>query len=186
MPTIDGPDEELLEGYTATGELRWLDELFGRHMARVRNIVFPIVLHEADADDITQEVFVRAARGLARFRRTSQFSTWLHRIAVNTAVDFVRRRKRTPMCDGMDAVEDHPGNGVLPSGGLVTRETDHAIGAALRELSPELRAAITLTAIEGLSTTEAAAACNCLAATLYWRVHKARKILREKLGTHRS
>jgi RNA polymerase sigma-70 factor (ECF subfamily) len=182
MRTFDGPDVELLQGYAATGEMRWLDELFGRHVAHVRNIVFPIVLHEADADDVTQEVFLRAARGLTHFRRSSQFSTWLHRIAVNTAVEFLRRRKRMPVCDGMDAVEQHPDAGSLPDSGLIARENDSQIGAALRELSPELRAAITLTAIEGLSTTEAAAACNCLAATLYWRVHKARKILRGKLG----
>jgi RNA polymerase sigma-70 factor, ECF subfamily len=182
MPMFDGPDAQLLESYAATGETRWLDELFGRHMAHVRNIVFPIVLHEADADDITQEVFLRAARGLAHFRQTSQFSTWLHRIAVNTAVEFLRRRKRMPECDELDAVEQHPAAGALPDCGLITREKDSQIGAALRELTPELRAAITLTAIEGLSTTEAADACNCLAATLYWRVHKARKILREKLG----
>ena len=186
MPTFDGSDNELLERYAETAELRWLDALFGRHMARVRNIVFPIVLHEADADDITQEVFLRAARGLAHFRHTSQFSTWLHRIAVNTALDFLRRRKRAPECDGVDAIDSRPAAGALPDSGLITREMDHTIECALRELSPELRAAITLTAIEGLSTTEAAAACDCLAATLYWRIHKARKILWERLGAHAS
>jgi RNA polymerase sigma-70 factor (ECF subfamily) len=140
-----------------------------------------MVLNDSDADDVTQEVFLRVSRGIGRFRQEAKFSSWLHRIAVNTTMDFLRRRSRRP-AGSRDEMPDLPDPQPGPAHLAASRELGMDIHDALSELSPRLRAAITMVAIQGMTTRDAAQACGCLPATLSWRVHQARKILREKLN----
>lgn len=174
-------DEDLIAAYRETGCRQALDELVRRHVERVRSLVYPMVLDAWAADDVTQEVFLRAVRGLASFDGRSQFSTWLHRIALNTAYSFLDRRKRTAV-ESRDVLPDIPAarhEGPLET--MLRSERRDEIEAALAELSPKLRAAIVLTVIQQVSVSEAARIEGCTSATMYWRVHQARKLLQARL-----
>ena len=173
-------DELLVDRFRETGEMIHFDTLVRRHIGRVRALVYPMVLNHADTDDLTQEVFLRVAEHLARFRNEARFTTWLHRITVNTALGFLRRRERNPVTAQAEVPElADPAAG--PGAAAALKEQDVRIAEALAGLSPVLRAAITLTAMEGLGVAEAARAQGCLTATMYWRIHQARKLLRASL-----
>ena len=176
----DYSDEELVDEFRDSGVISHLDELVRRHIGKVRAMVYPIVLNDADADDVTQEVFLRVVNGLAGFRKRARFSTWLYRITMNTVRSFVKKRGVSPLrhlSDPPDAADSAPGPAVRVAAG----ELDAQITDALAKLSPSLRSAITLTKIHGMSVRQAAEAEACLAATMYWRVHEARRVLRTKL-----
>lgn len=171
---------DLVTRFQQTGEVRHMDELVRRHIGKVRAIVFPMVLNDADADDITQETFLNVVRSIGSFRGQSEVRTWLHRIAINAAYSFLRKKKRRQE----DKTEDVPDR-MDPSAGPDRRamgvELGVQIGKAMGALSAHLRAAITLTAIHGMSVKEAARMEGCLPATMYWRVFEARRILGKKL-----
>ena len=173
-------DLQLVVGFVDEGMVSHFDELVGRHMDRVRSMIYPMVLNHADTDDLTQEVFIRVARGLVRFKRRASFTTWLHRITMNTTHSFLRKRNRTMEHMAVDVPESADG-AACPAGQLAFKEMDAKIRDALSSLSPVLREAITLTAVNGMAVKDAAGAAGCLSSTMYWRVHQARKILGGKL-----
>lgn len=181
MITCSPSDEQLVAEFQQTGERACLETLIGKHIGKVRAMIYPMVLNDADADDLTQEVFSRVVHALGGFRNTARFSTWLYRIVMNTTTDFLRKKQRMPITTEKD-LPTLVDQGALPSDQLTGRETDIQITEALASLSPCLRAAITLTAIHGLEPAEAARIEGCAIATLYWRVHQARRLLRKKLG----
>jgi RNA polymerase sigma-70 factor (ECF subfamily) len=174
-------DQELVTRFQQTGEVRHMDELVRRHIAKIRAIVFPMVLNDADADDVTQDAFLNAVRNIGSFRGQSEVSTWLYRVALNAAYSFLRRRKRC-----REEKSENLGERADPSAGPDRRvmglELGVQIGKAMGALPDSLRAAITLTAIHGMSVKEAARTEGCLAATMYWRVFEARRILGRELG----
>jgi RNA polymerase sigma-70 factor (ECF subfamily) len=180
-------DEELIARYQAEGDSRALDPLFSRHIDRVRAIVYPILLNDADADDVTQEVFRRVHKALAQFKRKSSFTTWLHRIAVNAAQNHIRSRRWDRQVEWN---EENPLQQVVsdktPSDGLIAGETLTAVEKALRQLSPVLRTALVLTIMEGKEVSEAAKIQGCLVATMYWRVHQARKQMTRLLHEYQT
>lgn len=174
-------DEQLVKQFLKTQELSYFDVLVRRHLGRVRVMIYPMVLNDADADDLTQEVFLRVVHCLPGFQGRARFVTWLHRIALNTTYDFLRHKQRCPIVAQAELPEQ-PDQAAGPRAVVQQHELGDTVSRALATLSPTLRAAITLTAIEGLSVTEAARAAGCLAATMYWRVHQARKQLKAELG----
>jgi RNA polymerase sigma-70 factor, ECF subfamily len=184
MPVTPGTDEELIAEYRQSGDTGCLDELVVRHTGKVRAMIYTMVLNEADADDLTQEVFLRAVRHIGSFRREARFSTWLYRIAVNTTRSHLKRR-RSPL-DGFngDQPESAGPLALEPDNAIMNGELDGEISRALAGLPPDLRAAITLTVIQGMDVREAASVAGCLRATMYWRVHEARKRLKRRLGEH--
>ena len=153
-----------------------------RHTARVRAAVYPIVLNHADADDVTQETLVKAVSSLASFKSGAAFSTWLHRVAVNTALNFLRRKKRFPETGNEDAfsnIEDT--TAPTPSENLESAELDAAITRAMQKLPPKQRLAVSLVIIRDLDECEAATIAGCHPATLRWRLHAARQKLKSLL-----
>lgn len=174
-------DEQLVSAYQGGGSVVHLDVLFSRHVARIRTLTYQMVLNNHDADDITQEVFLRAAHALNGFQGDCRFSTWLYRIAVNCANTFLAKRNRRRE----EFTEDYP-EPVAPVEERPDRACQHVeirakIQAALQELSPKLRAAIVLTTLHDMSIMEAAKVEACSVATLYWRVHEARRQLSKRL-----
>jgi RNA polymerase sigma-70 factor (ECF subfamily) len=170
-------DEQLVMQYHETGSLSILDELFVRYLQKIRGLVYSMVLHEADADDITQEIFARAARAIGRFKIRSRFSTWLYRIAMNTVKSHLKRKQGVPEY-AVDLDVDGVDGGVLrPDSRLLTEECNQRIEDALRGLSPALRSAIILTVIHDRSIAEAAKIERCSRAAMHWRVHTARRKL---------
>ena len=146
-------DEVLVTRFREVGCEDSASELVRRHLRRVRAMIFPMVLDHTVADDLAQETFLRAWRGLNGFRAESKFSTWLTRIAWNVVHDEVARHERRPQ-------SLHEADPVVvgnrPDAALLHRELDEQIQTALAELTPKLRAAIVLTGLQQLSPEDAA------------------------------
>jgi RNA polymerase sigma-70 factor, ECF subfamily len=176
-------DEDLIAAIRSGEDAGTLDTLVERHLPRVRSMVFQMICDDAAADDVTQEVFLRAIRALAGFDGRSKFSTWLFRIAKNTALTHLERRSRVPSSSSVDAA-DCVAVAAAPDRQLLSEELSEEIRLALAHLSPALRSAIVLTSLQGLSPSEAAKVEECSTATIYWRIHEARKQLRKRLKEH--
>jgi len=174
-------DEELVAAYLASEDREILETLIRRNLGRVRRLVYPMVLNHADADDVVQEVLVRVALGLRAFRREASFSTWLGHVAMNTIYQFLARRNRGPrpgLCD-LRRLQAHAAT--QPENIVTGKELDAAVTRALSMLAPKLRAAIVWTTFDGASPAEVAEIEGCTRATVYWRIHQARKALKQAL-----
>lgn len=173
-------DDDLIREYAASGEAAALDALVSRHIGRVRGMIHAIVLNDADADDLTQEVFLRALRGIGGFRWRSSFSTWLHRIAINQARDFLRRKRRNRV-DAWEACPERAAPGPHPAEDAAQREESRILREAMNRLPTDLRTAFGLVALDGMSPAEAAHVQGCFLSTVYRRVDAARRALADAL-----
>jgi RNA polymerase sigma-70 factor (ECF subfamily) len=175
-------DGELLQRFQETADSPSLELLLGRYLRPIRSFVYQMLGDEADADDVTQETFLRAWRGIHRFEGRSSFATWLYRIAANTSRSFLRRRalrSHRPL----DTVQEPSAPSFRePDRKAAQVEIDGEIRQALDGLSPKLRAALVLTVMQGFSVRDAARIESCTTATIHWRVHRARRLLRPKLS----
>lgn len=161
---------------------------FGELVRRYRPRIFALALHltgrESDADDITQEVFLRAYRALDTFEGRSEFFTWVYRMAVNRSLNVRRDRKRrgeTPMDDprvDRAVAVDAAGN---PARAAELRQLYARLIEALDRLPAPIRTSVVLVALQGLSHAEAAVVQNCSPGTVAWRIHEARQRLRKSL-----
>ena len=185
MDKMKPTDQELVEAYRNGGHQRHVDELFVRHLGKVRGMMYQMTLNHADADDLTQEVFIRVARGLSGFSGRAEFSTWLHRIARNCAKSFLIRRARRATASLEGAPEPVAPCGDRPDRQAAGSEMDERIHSALAQLSSKLRAAVVLTILQDMPLPQAARVEECALATMYWRVHEARRQLKRLLGEDR-
>ncbi len=142
-----------------------------------------MVLDDVVAEDLTQETFLRAFRGLPSFEGKAQFSTWLYRIAMNAVHSYLKQQGRSPVVFQAD-VPEPVASPKLSSRAAEDGELQQEIQAALSGLSAKLRAAIVLTCLQGKSPSEAAEIEDCSVATMYWRVHTARNQLKKYLARH--
>ena len=160
-------------------------QLVARHADRVQGALRRFGLDAGEADEVAQEVFVRAWRGLARFEGRARFSTWLYRIAFNEAQR--RLARRPPPRAGADPERDDPivtlpeSPGLGPEAQTLDREFEQTLERALEELPTEWRAAVVLRDIEGLSTHEAAEIVGVGEAAFKSRLHRGRMRLRALL-----
>lgn len=176
---MDLTDAELIAAHQR-GDASAVESLIARHLGRIRSLLFQLVLDRDDADELTQDVFVGALRNLDGFRGEAAFGTWLHQIAVNMARQSSRRRKsdlNRLLSQGGDSTDKTP----APEDGLIQREESDRVQRALARLSLPLRSAVVLTVMQGLSAVEAAEIEGCPVGTMYWRVHEARRLLRDEL-----
>lgn len=171
-------DEELLKQFRESKEPALLEELIRRNFDRVYRFVASMLGKQDDVDDLVQSVLLNVVRNIDQFRGESRFSTWIYQITANR----VRRHWETAQ-KSFPVLDPHEMDCVCVSGvdALEAEELKSLLDTAIAELSPALRAAILLTCVEGLSPEEAAQVEGCSAANIHWRVHKARKILKEKL-----
>ncbi|MBC8114999.1 MAG: sigma-70 family RNA polymerase sigma factor, partial [Candidatus Saccharimonas sp.] len=176
---LNRTDAELIEAHRR-GEASAVEVLVARHLARVRSLLFQLVLNRDEADELTQEVFVSVLRNLDGFRGEASFTTWLHRIAVNTARQAVRRANSRRSASARTA-RDSNGEAAVPEAELIRNEQRDRVQRALATLSLPLRSAVVLTVMQGLSAGEAAEIEGCPLGTMYWRVHEARRLLRDEL-----
>ncbi|MGO1317617.1 MAG: RNA polymerase sigma factor SigE [Cellulomonadaceae bacterium] len=155
------------------------------HSARVYRLAYRLTGNQHDAEDLTQDVFVRVFRALSSYQ-PGTFEGWLHRITTNLFLDQVRRKQRVRMDPLGDDVALVSGpREQQPERGFEHLFLDHDVQAALDELSPEYRAAVVLCDIEGLSYEEIAVTLGIKTGTVRSRIHRARARLRESLG-HRA
>jgi RNA polymerase sigma-70 factor (ECF subfamily) len=155
------------------------------HADRVFGALRRFGLHPDEADDVSQEVFLRAWRGLARFEGRAQLSTWLYRIAFNEAQRTLSKRgppRAEPGLDGEDPVSAIAEADQLgPAPRALDREFDALLDDALTQLPAEWRAAVVLRDIEGLSTAEAAGVIGIRQPAFKSRLHRGRMELRKLL-----
>ncbi len=172
------PDRELAERFR-DGDRTAFDLLVRRHQKGVWRMVRRYVKRDADASDVTQQVFVRAFRGLAAFRGAASVRSWLFRIAINTSLTWIRDHKREQPAEiAEDAlVEVHPGPARLADGEDAAR-----LRAAIAQLPPKQKMVLELRVFDDLSFKEVAELADCSENTAKVNFHYAVKRLRDILG----
>jgi len=166
------------------GDVRAFEELFRRYKPRIYALALHLTGRPSDADDITQDAFMRAYAKLDSFEGRSQFFTWLYRIALHRALNVKRDRGRRHMV-GLDdprlsaaVAVDAKGD---PRRALELSESYAHLLSGFDQLSELLRTTVVLTTLQGLSHKEAAVVLNTTEGTVAWRVHEARKQLRAEM-----
>lgn len=173
-------DRELVERYVA-GDTRAFDQIVTRYERRLFAVAVRMCGDGEDARDVVQNAFISAMRALREFREEAQLSTWLHRVAVNAALDHLRRRKRQGT-EPLDQVHERPAEGPGPEERAIGAVRAAAVQAALRELSDDHRAVLVLHDLEDLDYAAVAEALDIPVGTVKSRIHRARLELARRLG----
>ena len=172
-----------------TGDDAAFNLLVRKYQHKVANLVARYVYDSGDVEDVAQEVFVKAYRAIGGFRGDSAFYTWLYRIAINTAKNHLVAQSRRPPqtdVDAQDAEMIEAGRNLremeTPESSLLSRELAQRITSAVRDLPEELRTAITLREMEGLSYEEIATVMDCPIGTVRSRIFRAREAIDQQLA----
>ncbi len=166
------------------GDAGAFDLLIERHYKRIYKLAFQMLGNPEDAADATQETFVKAFEQLRRFRGDSSFSTWLHRIAINTCRDMMRRNRSiafSQLRPENEHTDFDPATLTEPNADeiLMERERAELVWLALRQLSEEARQILILCDMQGFSYAEVAAILNLPEGTVKSRLHRARNAFKE-------
>jgi RNA polymerase sigma-70 factor (ECF subfamily) len=183
--TVAVTDDRQLVRDARAGDHAAFEELVRRHAGRLHVVVRHLVDSAHDADEVTQEAFLRAWRGIGRFKGDAAFSTWLYRIGVNEAH---RRRERAPSPQRetpldeqvVEPRESRPG----PAGAAEHSALRTALERAIADLHPDLRVPLVLRDVEGLTTADAAAVMELGEAAFKSRLHRARLTVRTAVASH--
>ena len=187
-PDADAPLIERVK----QGDIRAFEMLVVKYQRRIERLIARMVRDVDLVPDIAQETFIRAYRAIGQFRGESAFYTWLYRIAVNTAKKALVDLKRDPIVtesalagrdddDETSRVENELSDGETPDAVLASKEIAAAVNSAIEGLSEDLRQAITLREIEGLSYEEIAELMNCPIGTVRSRIFRAREAIAARL-----
>ena len=164
------------------GDRAAFDELVRRTYVDTYTLALRLTAHEEDARDVVQESYLRAWKGLDRFRGDAQFSTWMYRITANAAYTSVKRRKRT-RSESLDAIDDvvelHPE--AQPAEAAETQALLAKLSGALEQLPPKLRVLVVLKDVYGLSHEEIGEELGISVAAAKVRLHRGRRKLRDLL-----
>ncbi len=184
-------DARLLIRQAQAGDLAAFEELVSIYQDKIVTLCYYLTGNHADAQDLAQEVFVRAYTNLKSFRQEAGLGTWLHRIAINQWANMQRRQKFTNLVSLDDPVQTESGDLARtvasadqdgdPAGALEEKELQSAVQQALRSLSEEYRTVLVLREIEGYSYEEIAEIAGCSLGTVKSRLSRARQALREKM-----
>ena len=188
QPDVDA----LLVQRAKQGEVRAFEMLVVKYQRRIERLISRMVRDSDLVQDIAQETFIRAYRALPNFRGDAAFYTWLYRIAVNSAKKALSDMKRDPLVsesslhssnedEETSRVENELTDGSTPEAVLASKEIATAVNSAVEALSEDLRQAITLREIEGLSYEEIAEYMNCPIGTVRSRIFRAREAIALKL-----
>ena len=183
--TAPGSDEELVRRCRA-GDTSAYGDLVERHQARVYHLCLRIVGDPDEARDAAQEALITGWRKLDQFRGDSAFTTWLHRVTVNSCYDLLRKRRRQPMLHLVaDDERDHEQGPPVPDHADAVA-TAAEVSAALRHVPDEFRAALVLADVEDLPYEEIATILGVALGTVKSRVHRGRVALARGLGLDRE
>ena len=174
------------------GDVRAFEMLVVKYQRRIERLIGRMVRDVDLVPDIAQETFIRAYRAIPKFRGESAFYTWLYRIAVNTAKKSLGELKRDPLVsesafaakdedDETSRVEHELSDGETPESLLASKQVAATVNSAIEALSADLRQAITLREIEGLSYEEIAEIMNCPIGTVRSRIFRARESIALRL-----
>jgi RNA polymerase sigma-70 factor, ECF subfamily len=184
LPPRGVADEELVR-LAQEGRREAFEELVRRHADRLYGVVLRFSGDPAETEEVVQETFLRAWRGIGSFERRAQFFTWLYRIGLNEAK---RRATRRPTADTISveegALESFPDTRQAPESRAEQRDVRAALERAVRALPAKYRAPLILRDVEGLSTEQAAAIMGLREAAFKSRLHRARLAVREAIENH--
>lgn len=161
------------------GDEKGFEALVNKYQDRVLNIACSIAGKDRDGEDIAQETFLKVYYGLKSFKRNAQFSTWLYRIAVNTAYSCMRKRDRYVKDENV--LEASISTDAGPKDALLIKEKQAMLKKALMKVPVKFRAAMVLKDIEGLSYAEISKVLNCRIGTVESKIYRARQFLKEEL-----
>lgn len=182
-PKAQQTDQQLVERVQA-GDKRAFDLLVLKYQHKILAIISRYIRDSHEVHDVAQEAFIKAYRALKNFRGDSQFYTWLYRIAINTAKNhLVSRGRRPPSSDvEVEDAEYYGGSEALkdvdtPENNLFRDELQAVVNKAIRELPEDLRTAVTLRELEGLSYEDIADVMGCPVGTVRSRIFRAREAI---------
>jgi RNA polymerase sigma-70 factor (ECF subfamily) len=183
-PRAGGLEEDVLVQRARTGDMEAFEELVMRHADRLFATLRSFGLDELEAHEVAQETFLRAWRALPGFEGRARFFTWLYRIAFNEAQRLLARRPPAGLLVSSElaSVDDLPDREPGPAARLETEELRVTLRRALSEIPIELRAAVVLRDVEGLSTRDAASVLELGEAAFKSRLHRGRLALRSLLA----
>lgn len=184
--------DQVLVERVQSGDKKAFDLLISKYHQRVIRLISRLVRNPAEVEDIAQEAFIKAYRSIGQFRGDSAFYTWLYRIAVNSAKNalMASNRRPIPMSDLLKSDENEEGEAwpvesaidfQTPEALLASRQVAQTVDAAIQSLAEDLRTAIMLREIEGLTYEEIAEAMNCPIGTVRSRIFRARETIAKQL-----
>ena len=191
-PSLPADSDLQLVERTVAGDQRAYELLVIKYQRRIERLIGRMVRDTDLVQDIAQETFIRAYRALHQFRGDAQFYTWLYRIAVNTAKKALMDMKRNPVIsenalrggddeDETSRVDNELTTEETPETVLAAQEIARVVNAAMEALPEDLRQAVTLREIEGLSSDEISLAMNCPIGTVRSRILRAREAISAKV-----
>ncbi len=184
----DKSSDQLLVKRVQQGDKSAFDILVGKYQHKIIKLVGRYVRDPDDALDVAQEAFIKAYRALGSFRGDSAFYTWLYRIAINTAKNHLASAQRRPEDFNLDLQDPEQyemqarlSSVDTPEGGVLSEEIRMTVNAAIEALPEDLRTAIILREVEGMSYEEIATAMECPVGTVRSRIFRAREAIDKKL-----
>jgi RNA polymerase sigma-70 factor (ECF subfamily) len=189
VPVTTEESDLVLVKRVQRGDKTAFDLLVRKYQHKVVKLVLRYVRNPAEAEDIAQEAFIKAYRALPQFRGDSAFYTWMYRIAINTAKNSLASRDRSPIAYDLDLTDPEESHSVqtrlqdpdTPEGMALTEEIRGIVNSAIEGLPEELKTAIVLRELDGLSYEEIAAAMECPVGTVRSRIFRAREAIDKRL-----
>lgn len=183
--TMDGFADDCLVGLAKEGDVNAFAELVRRYQQKIYQTIFQLTRNHHDTDDLAQDTFMKAFKSLREFKQRSSFYTWLYRIAVNLTLNFLKKRYREKnkesYTENHSSAEDRNSRIPSPEDYSLKKELKEKLKDALDSLPLAYKASFILVTFQGMSHSQAAEVLDCSEKTVSWRLHKARKILQEKL-----
>ncbi|WP_370981495.1 RNA polymerase sigma factor RpoE [Agaribacterium sp. ZY112] len=187
---VQASDKDLV-AKVQQGDKRAFDLLVLKYQHKVLSIVGRYVSDASEAHDVAQEAFIKAYRAIGNFRGDSAFYTWIYRIAINTAKNYLVSRGRRPPASDVDAgeAEAYSGGDVLhdnasPEQQIARDQLEQAVFTAIKALPEELRAAVSLRELDGLSYEEIADVMSCPVGTVRSRIFRARDAIEKHIAEY--
>lgn len=183
---MNAPSDRELVDRARGGDAAAFGVLVERHQQRIHRLAAHMLRDRAEAEDVTQETFIRAFRAIARFDGRSEPYTWFYRITINLSLNRIRARKTSRVShdtDGLEGIVDDAPDTSDPARAAQQKELYGALAGGIDSLSETLRTTLILVCIDGRSHEEASAILGAPEGTIAWRVHEARRKLKAFLQT---
>jgi RNA polymerase sigma-70 factor, ECF subfamily len=178
----DAADKKFVE-LAKNGDFEAFGELVRRYRERIYQTIFRFTRNHGDTDDLTQETFMLAFKAIGRFQQKSEFYTWIFRIAVNQSLNFLKKKKREMAKEVYK--EKRLDKQLLgyssPESASLSKELEERLHDAVESLPPPYKSSFVLVVFQAMTHGEAARVLGCSENTVSWRMHKARKMLQNKL-----